>query len=64
MGYLALFAIALKRSRNRWALTLLSLVGIAMTIGVIASIPLFIESVGFRILEKELEKQSIIGPEN
>ncbi len=58
MGYLSLFALALKRIRNRWGLTLLSLFGIALTVGIIASIPIFIDAVGLRILQKELERHA------
>ena len=48
--------LALKRALNRWQLTVLSLIGVSLTIGLIASIPVFTDSVGFRILERELER--------
>jgi len=56
MVSLSLVKIVLKRMQSRWGLTLLSVMGIALTIGLVVSIPLFAESVGFRILQKELAR--------
>jgi putative ABC transport system permease protein len=54
MAYLFLLPLVLKRLRIRWMLSALSLVGIALTIGLVTSIPVFTDSVGFGILQKEL----------
>jgi len=56
MEYLSFLVLALKRMRSRWALALLSLLGIILTVGLITSIPVFTDSVGFQILKQELAK--------
>ncbi|MEA3407250.1 MAG: FtsX-like permease family protein [Chloroflexota bacterium] len=50
----SLFILVLKRARRHWLLTLLSVIGTSVTVGLIASIPIFSDSVGMRILYKEL----------
>jgi len=54
MSYLSLLALALKRLRARWVLSLLGLVGMTLTIALVTSIPVFTDSVGFGILQQEL----------
>jgi len=54
MAYLSFLVLALKRMRSRGILTLLSLFGITLTVGLITSIPVFTDSVGFQILQQEL----------
>ncbi len=56
--YPSFLALALKRIRERWALTLLSLIGIALTVGLIASIPIFTDAVGLNILQGQLAEQA------
>jgi len=56
MGYLSFLGLALKRVRSRWVLTLLSLLSITFTVGLIASIPVFTDTVGFSVLKKELAR--------
>lgn len=58
MPYLSFLTLALKRARERWVLTLLSVGGVALTVGLIASIPIFTESVGMRILKQELAEHA------
>lgn len=50
--------LALKRTQKRFGLTLLSLLGIALTVGLITSIPVFTNSVGFHILKHELAEDA------
>jgi putative ABC transport system permease protein len=54
MGLASFGTLALKRTRSRWGLTLLSLVGIVLIVGLLVSIPVFTDSVGFHILRQEL----------
>lgn len=54
MGLASFGTLALRRARSRWGLTLLSLVGIVLIVGLLASIPVFTDSVGFHILRQEL----------
>ncbi|MBC7238232.1 MAG: hypothetical protein H5T69_20510, partial [Chloroflexi bacterium] len=54
MPYLSFLTLVLKRTRTRWVLFLLSLLGTALTVGLVSAIPIFTESVGFGILQKEL----------
>ena len=56
MSYLSFLGLALKRVRSRWVLTLLSLLSITFTVGLMASIPVFTDTVGFSILKKELAR--------
>ena len=56
MAYLSFLVLALKRMRSRWILALLSLVGIILTVALITSIPVFTDSVGFKILQQELAR--------
>ena len=56
--YPSFLILAIKRTRERWGLSFLSLVGIALTVGLIASIPIFTDAVGLKILQKELDKHS------
>jgi putative ABC transport system permease protein len=56
MGKLYLLTLILKRFRAQCVLGLLSLAGVALTVGVITSIPVFSDSVGFQILKIELER--------
>lgn len=54
MGLASFGTLAFKRARSRRGLTLLSLVGIVLIVGLLASIPVFTDSVGFHILRQEL----------
>ena len=54
MGLASFGTFAFRRARSRWGLTLLSLVGIVLIVGLLASIPVFTDSVGFYILRQEL----------
>lgn len=54
MHWPSFLALPLKRSLARPELTFLSLVGIALMVGLMASIPLLGDAVGFDILQKEL----------
>jgi putative ABC transport system permease protein len=58
MSYFAFLGVALKRAGSRWVLTLLSLVSVTLTVSLIASIPVFTDSVGFSILQKELARNA------
>ena len=54
MAFLHSLNLSVKRARARWVLSLLSVGGIALTVGLVASIPVFTESVGMAILHREL----------
>ena len=58
MVLISLFILVVKRSLRHWLLTLLSVIGIAVTVGLIASIPIFSDSVGMRILRQELTEDA------
>ncbi|MFO7917088.1 MAG: FtsX-like permease family protein [Anaerolineae bacterium] len=61
MLFVSLFNLVLKRARRHWLLTLLSIIGTAVTVGLIASIPIFSNSVGMRILREELAEDAYGG---
>ncbi|NLT41704.1 MAG: hypothetical protein GXX93_03445, partial [Anaerolineae bacterium] len=56
--FLAYFALTLKlaanRLRNRLGLTILSLIGISLSVGLVVSIPVFSELVSRLVLRQEL----------
>jgi len=54
MGLASFGTLAFRRTRSRLGLTLLSLVGIVLIVGLLVSIPVFTDSVGFHILRQEL----------
>ncbi|MGI6208144.1 MAG: FtsX-like permease family protein [Anaerolineae bacterium] len=55
LAYLSLtFKLAVSRLRNRLGLTLLSLVGISLSVGLVVSIPVFSELVSRLVLRQEL----------
>lgn len=58
MARLSLILLAIKRLRSRAVLSILSVVGIALTLGIVASIPVFTDSVGFAILGQELAENA------
>ena len=48
--------LALKRLRSRLGLTVLSLLGIILAVGMVTSIPIFTQAVSFVVLRSELDK--------
>lgn len=55
MAYASLTVkLALRRLRNRWGLTLLCLLGICLSVGLVVSIPVFAELVSRLVLRQEL----------
>ncbi|MFP3897122.1 MAG: ABC transporter permease [Anaerolineales bacterium] len=61
MLLVSLFVLVLKRTFRHWLLTLLSVIGIAITVGLISSIPIFSDSVGMSILHQELAEEAYGG---
>ncbi|MFH1086438.1 MAG: FtsX-like permease family protein, partial [Chloroflexota bacterium] len=56
MNQLYLATLTFRRLRAHLVLGILSLVGMALTVGLVASIPIFTDSVGFEILKAELAR--------
>jgi hypothetical protein len=52
------FLIALKRLWNRTWLTLLSIAGVALAVGLVVSIPIVGKSISFVMLQEELQRQA------
>ncbi len=58
MGHPSFLTLALRRTRYQWGLTALSVLGVALAVGLVAGIPIFTDSVGFQILKKELARHA------
>ena len=58
MTFPSFIILALKRAVKHAILTLFSIVGVALAVGLVASIPIFTESVGMQILKQELAEEA------
>lgn len=56
-----MFAIAIKRLISRLALTLLSLLGVSLAVGLVVSVPVFSRAVSFVVMEQELKALAAIS---
>ena len=56
-----MLSIAIRRLLSRPALTLLSLLGVALAVGLVTSVPVFSRAVSFVVMEQELQALSTIS---
>jgi len=56
-----MFSIAIKRLLSRPALTLLSLLGVALAVGLVVCVPVFARAVSFVVMREELQQLAAIS---
>ena len=56
--FVGIIGLAVRRLRNRMALTVLSLLGVALAVGLVSSVPVFAQAVSFLVLRSELAETS------
>jgi putative ABC transport system permease protein len=58
---LGMIGLALHRLRSRWALTVLSLAGVVLAVGLVSSVPVFAQAVSYLVLQNELSDAGTVA---